>query len=130
MSVGHTLPHLYLRNGVTYSCMVTMANTLLDTMVKEEGQVNLRVLTHVHNLVPYTDSRVLEATTEDIKLYISTVLRPSCKAICLKSKERELVRQLVLKVGCCSFWLGVIYSCFSGIWFAFYMASFGSGGAG
>merc|ERR1719186_1024986 len=106
MSVGHTLPHLYLRNGVTYSCMVTMANTLLDTMVKEEGLVNLRVLTHVHNLVPYTDSRVLEASPEDIKLYISTVLRPSCKAICLKSKERELVRQLVLKAyGLPSTWL-------------------------
>ena len=38
------------------------------------------------------------ASAEDIKLFISTVLRPVCKAVCLESKERELVRQMILKV--------------------------------
>ena len=98
MTVAHTSPSHYLRNGVTYGCMVTMANTLLDTMIREEGKVNLAALTHVHNLVPYTDDRILEATAEDIKLYVSTVLRPVCKAVCLKGRERELVRKLILKV--------------------------------
>lgn len=57
------------------------------------------MLAHVHNLVPYSDNRILEASAEDIKLFSSTVLRPVCKAMCLKSKERELVRQMILKVG-------------------------------
>merc|ERR1719470_800704 len=98
MAVSHTHPHLYVRNGVTYECMKDMANAMLDFMMKEEGgKVNLRVLTHVHNLVPYSDHRILEASAEDLKLFISTVLRPVCKAMCLKSKERELVRQMILK---------------------------------
>eukprot|EP00091_Calanus_sinicus_P004862 TRINITY_DN1522_c1_g1_i1.p1 TRINITY_DN1522_c1_g1~~TRINITY_DN1522_c1_g1_i1.p1 ORF type:complete len:1087 (-),score=342.03 TRINITY_DN1522_c1_g1_i1:65-3325(-) len=98
MAVSHTHPHLYVRNGVTYECMKVMANAMLDFMIKEEGgKVNLRVLTHVHNLVPYSDNRVLEASGEDIKLFISSVLRPVCKAVCLKSKERELVRKMILK---------------------------------
>ena len=96
MTVGHTHPHLYVRNGVTYECMKVMANF----MIKEEGgKVNLRVLAHVHNLMPYSDNRILEANAEDIELFISAVLRPVCKAMCLKSKERELVRQMILKVG-------------------------------
>jgi len=97
MAVGHTHPHLFVRNGVTYNCMKVMANALLDFMIKEEGKVNLRVLTHVHNLIPYSDRRILQASKEDIRLFISTVLRPVCKAVCLKTKERDLVRDLILK---------------------------------
>jgi len=48
-------------------------------------------------LVPYPDNRILEAGAEDIKLFFWTVQRPVCKAVCLKSKERELVRQMILK---------------------------------
>ena len=100
MAVSHIHPHLYVRNGVTYKCMKVMANTMLDFMIKEEGgKVNLRMLAQFHNLVPYSDNRILEANAEDIKLSISAVLRPVCKAMCLKSKERELVRQMILKVG-------------------------------
>eukprot|EP00092_Neocalanus_flemingeri_P017774 GFUD01019231.1.p1 GENE.GFUD01019231.1~~GFUD01019231.1.p1 ORF type:complete len:1097 (-),score=213.54 GFUD01019231.1:132-3056(-) len=97
MAVGHTRPHLYLRNGVTYTCMKVMANALLDTMMREEGGINFRVLTHVHNLVPYTDTRVLKAGPADIRLYVSSVLSSTCKAVCLKKKERELVRQMILQ---------------------------------
>eukprot|EP00092_Neocalanus_flemingeri_P002648 GFUD01002836.1.p1 GENE.GFUD01002836.1~~GFUD01002836.1.p1 ORF type:complete len:1672 (-),score=322.02 GFUD01002836.1:132-4439(-) len=97
MIVGYTFPHLYLRNGVTYNCMKVMANALLDTLIREEGGINFRVLTHVHNLVPYTDTRVLEAGPADIRLYVSSVLSPTCKAVCLKKKERELVRQMILQ---------------------------------
>jgi len=97
MTIGHSDPHLFIRNGVTYNCMKVMANALLDTMIKEEGVVNLRVLAHVHNLVPFSDGRILEASQEDIKLYITTVLKPICKAVCLKSTERDLVRRLILK---------------------------------
>ena len=108
MAVGHTHPHLYVRNGVTYDCMKVMANAMLDAMIKEEGgMVNYRVLTHVHNLVPYSDNRILEASAEDIKLFISTVLRPVCKAVCLKVKERELVRQMILKVRSCLVYSGI-----------------------
>jgi len=97
MTIGHSEPHLFIRNGVTYNCMKVMANALLDTMLKEEGAVNLRVLAHVHNLVPFSDERVLEASQEDIKMFITTVLKPICKAVCLKSTERDLVRRLILK---------------------------------
>eukprot|EP00092_Neocalanus_flemingeri_P041336 GFUD01045010.1.p1 GENE.GFUD01045010.1~~GFUD01045010.1.p1 ORF type:complete len:1669 (+),score=312.22 GFUD01045010.1:50-5056(+) len=97
MAVGHTRPHLYLRNGVTYTCMKIMANALLDTMMREEGGINFRVLAHVHNLVPYTDTRVLKAGPADIRLYVSSVLSPTCKAVCLMKKERELVRQMILQ---------------------------------
>ena len=98
MAIGHLQPHLFVRNGVTYNCMKVMANALLDTMIREEGKVNFRVLTHVHNLIPYSDKRVLEASAEDMKLFITTVLKPVCKAVCLKTEERELVRQMILKV--------------------------------
>merc|ERR1719233_2263252 len=97
MAIGHLQPHLFVRNGVTYNCMKVMANALLDTMIREEGQVNFRVLTHVHNLIPYSDKRVLEASAEDIKLFTTTVLKPVCKAVCLKTEERELVRLMILK---------------------------------
>merc|ERR1712240_272691 len=55
------------------------------------------VLAHVHNLVPFSDERILEASQEDIKMFITTVLKPKCKAVCLKSTERDLVRRLILK---------------------------------
>ena len=116
MAVGHTVPHLYVRNGVTYECMVVMANAMLDVMIKEEGKINLRVLTHVHNLMPYTDNRVLEASPEDIKLFISTVLRPMCKAVCLKRKERELVREMILKVGEFYILLGIMFYSLKVVW--------------
>ena len=65
MTVGQTHPHLYVRNGVTNECMKVMANF----MIKEEGgKVNLRVLAHVHNLMSYSDNRILEDSAEDIKL--------------------------------------------------------------
>lgn len=57
----------------------------------------LRRLTHFHNLVPYWEFRVLEASAEDIKLIICIVPRPICKAVYDKSMERELVRQMILK---------------------------------
>jgi hypothetical protein len=38
------------------------------------GKVNYRVLTHVHDVVPYSDSTSLEASGEDIKLFISTLI--------------------------------------------------------
>ena len=86
MAVGHT--HLYVGNGVTYDCIKVMANAMLDVMIKEEGgKINYNVLNHTHNLVPYSDNRILEASAEDIKLFISTVVR----TVRLKSKERELV---------------------------------------
>merc|ERR1719370_1523034 len=97
MAIGHLQPHLFVRNGVTYNCMKVMANALMDTMIREEGKVNFRVLTHVHNLIPYSDKRVLEASAEDMKLFITTVLKPVCKAVCLKTEERELVRLMILK---------------------------------
>jgi hypothetical protein len=95
-----------LRNGVTYDYMKVMANAMLDTMIKE-GKVNYRVLAHIHNWVPFLDNRILEASAEDIKLFISTVMRPVCKVMCLKTKERELVRQMILKVSS-----GLAFSCF------------------
>ena len=98
MAIGHLQPHLFVRNGVTYNCMKVMANALLDTMIRNEGKVNFRVLAHVHNLIPYSDNRVLEASPEELKLFITTVLKPVCKAVCLKTEERELVRQIILKV--------------------------------
>ena len=39
------------------------------------GKVNYRLLTHVHDLVPYSDNTSLEASGEDIKLYLP-VLSP------------------------------------------------------
>ena len=69
--------------------MKVMAIAMLDVMIKEEGgKINYRVLAYVLNLVPYSDNRILKARTEDIKLFISTVVR----TVRLKSKERELVR--------------------------------------
>ena len=99
MAIGRLQPHLFVRNGVTYNCMKVMANALLDTMIRDEGKVNFRVLAHVHNLIPYSDNRILEASPEELKLFITTVLKPVCKAVCLKTEERELARQMILKVG-------------------------------
>ena len=64
----------------------------------EEGLMNFRVLSHVHNLIPFTDSRILEASAKDLKMYVRTVLSDNEKTLCLNQKDRDLMRNLILKV--------------------------------
>ena len=49
--------------------MKGMANAMLDVMIKEEGgKINYHVLTHVHNLVPYSDNRILSSCSSSLWL--------------------------------------------------------------
>ena len=99
MEVGLTAPSLYLANGVTYSCMKEMARTLFKIMQHhEEGSVDLMVLSHVHNLVPFAGNEILEANTQDLQHYVRTVLKNEEKTLCLKKEDREMMRNLLLKV--------------------------------
>ena len=99
MEVAMTRPSHYLNNGVIYTCLQKMANALLSFMIQhEKGLMNFRVLSHVHNLIPFTDSRILEASAEDLKMYVRTVLSDDEKTLCLNKKDRDLMRNLILKV--------------------------------
>ena len=99
MTVAQTHPHLFVRNGVTYNCIELMANTLWDYMVKDQkGVINLRVLAHVNNLVPYVGEQVLKASSEDLRLFISSIWKSTCKAVCLKTQARSLVADMIVKV--------------------------------
>ena len=86
MAVGHTHPNLYVGNGVTYDCMKVIASAMLDVMIKEEGGKIYRVLTHIHNLVPYSD-----------KLFISTVVRTMCVSRVRKGSSWNLARKEGMK---------------------------------
>ena len=99
MEVALTDPSTFLSNGVKYSCMKEMAKSLLTFMQHHEnGKMNFMVLTHVHNLVPFADSSLLEAEAEHLKHWVRTVLDNSDKTICLKRDERQNMRDLLLKV--------------------------------
>ena len=102
MAVGRLEPHHFLSNGVTYSCMQTMGRSLADFMVKhEKGEVDLTALTHAHNLLPFASDgelRILNATANDLKTFLQTVLKPDEKILCLKTREREFFRNIILKV--------------------------------
>jgi len=98
MEVALTDPSTFLSNGVKYSCMKEMAKSLLTFMQHHEnGKMNFMVLTHVHNLVPFADSSLLEAEAEHLKHWVRTVLDDSDKTICLKRDERQNMRDLLLK---------------------------------
>ena len=99
MEIAMTQPSHYLNNGVMYSCLQKMANALLSYMTQQQkGLMNFRVLSHVHNLIPFTDSRILEASAEDLKMFVRTVLSDDEKTLCLNKKDRDLMRNLILKV--------------------------------
>ena len=99
MEVAETQPSHYLTNGVLCSCVRQMANSLLDMKLQAQNdQLDFTGLAHLHNLLPYSDSRVLEASAQDLKMYVRTVLSEEEKAVCLNKNERDLMRNLVLKV--------------------------------
>ena len=64
----------------------------------ENGQTDMMVLTHVHNLLPYTDNSILEAEAEHLKLWVRTVLDEFDRTVCLKKAERDNMRNVLLKV--------------------------------
>ena len=82
--------------------MQTMGRSLADFMVKhEKGEVDLTALTHAHNLLPFASDgelRILNATANDLKTFLQTVLKPDEIILCLKTREREFFRNIILKV--------------------------------
>jgi hypothetical protein len=97
MTVAHNPPHLLLHNGVGLDDVEYMAKTLLNTLLKHFDSVNLSVLTHLHNLLPFADDRILAASPEDARLYISTVLRDTCKAVCIPAPARLRLRNFIVR---------------------------------
>ena len=99
MEVALTNPGHYLANGVLYSCMKAMARALFKIMEHHEhGKVDLMVMTHVHNLVPFAGNEILEANNTDLKHFVRTVLGSGEKTMCLKRDDRETMRNLLIKV--------------------------------
>ena len=99
MEVALTKPSLYLANGVLYSCMKKMARALLKIMEHHEhGNLDLMVLTHVHNLVPFAGNEILGANNLDLKHFVRTVLDSGEKTMCLMKDDREMMRNLLIKV--------------------------------
>ena len=132
MEIAMTQPSHYLTNGVLYSCLQKMADALLSFMIQhEEGLMNFRVLSHVHNLIPFTDSRILEASAKDLKMYVRTVLSDNEKTLCLSQKDRDLMRNLILKVCIMYENNAFVYSSyFAGLWSAQRLELSGPAGAG
>jgi hypothetical protein len=97
MTVGHSPPFYFFTSGVGVDEFNKMANNLLDQMVTEHGQVSLTHLGHLHNLVPYADSRILDASSSDVKLFVSSVLLQICKSVCLSREARMQMRNFLLK---------------------------------
>ena len=99
MEVALTLPSHFLTNGVLCSCVQQMADSLLSLMIQQQnGLVDFTVLAHLHNLLPFSDSRVLTASVSDMKMYVRTVLSQEEKTLCLNRKERDLMRSFILRV--------------------------------
>ena len=99
MEVALTKPSLYLANGVLYSCMKAMARALLKIMEHHEhGKLDFMVLTHVHNLVPFAGNEILGANNTDLKHFVRTVLNSGEKTMCLMKEDREMMRNLLIKV--------------------------------
>jgi len=110
MTIAHNPPHFLLHNGVGLADVERLANTLLDSLSHNcsQGQgpnpcnASLSTLTHMHNLLPFADDRVLDydrvlsASPEDAKLYVSSVLRVICKSVCLPSRLRKRMRTFLL----------------------------------
>merc|ERR1719397_2316419 len=93
-----TRPSHLLTNGVLCTCVKQMATALLDMDIQhQQGQLDFTVLTHLHNLLPYSDSRVLDASARDLRMFVRTVLTEEEKTVCLNMKERDLMRNLILK---------------------------------
>jgi len=98
MEVGLTKPLAFLSNGVKYSCVKEMAEAMLGLMLHhEQGVMDLTVLAHTHNLLPFAGNSTVGAEAADIKNYLRTVLRPEDKLMCLKKDDRMVVRNLIMK---------------------------------
>ena len=101
MEVALTKPSLFLANGVLYSCMKAMARALFKIMEHHEhGKIDFMVLAHVHNLLPFAGNGILGANNTDLKHFVRTVLRENEKTLCLKEEDREMMRNLLIKVKC------------------------------
>ena len=61
MTVARGPPHYLLHNGVGLDDVEHMAKALLDNLVKQRGSVDFTVLSHLHNLLPFADDRILQA---------------------------------------------------------------------
>ena len=99
MEIALTHPSHFLTNGALCSCVKQMATSLLSLMIQHEnGLMDFTVLAHLHNLLPFSDDRVLEARAQDLKMYVRTVLSQEEKTLCLNREERDLMRSVILKV--------------------------------
>jgi len=97
MTVAHNPPHFLLHNGVTLADVELLSRTLLDSLLNHNGgNVTLAVLTHLHNLLPFADDRILSARPEDMRLYVRSVLRETCKAVCIPTRARLRLRSFLL----------------------------------
>jgi len=97
MTVAANPPHYLLHNGVGLDDVEKVTKTLFNSLLNHFGSVTLSALAHLHNLVPFADDRILEASAEDARLFVSTVLKPVSKAICLPTQSRRTFRSFLLQ---------------------------------
>ena len=104
MTVAHNPPHYLLHNGVGFADVEHLSKTLLDSLMHNCSQglrvsctASLSTLTRLHNLLPFADDRILTASPEDSRLYVSTVLRNICKSVCLPARSRARMRSFLLQ---------------------------------
>ena len=74
MTVASGPPHYLLHNGVGLDDVEHMAKALLDNLVKQRGSVDFTVLTHLHNLLPFADDRILSADPKVLGLAWEIIL--------------------------------------------------------
>jgi uncharacterized membrane protein len=104
MTVAHNPPHFLLHNGVGLADVEHLSSTLLDSLMHNCSQgltvpctASLSTLTHLHNLLPFADDRILTASSENSRLYVSTVLRVICKSVCLPARSRTRMRSFLIQ---------------------------------
>jgi len=100
IAVAQESPALYLNNGVWFSDMANMADTLFLALRSVTGSVDLAILTKMRDLVPFLSYSYLSNFTKpDIQMFVRSVLRasPYSRTICTSAEGRKNIRDFILK---------------------------------
>merc|ERR1719500_2056996 len=101
-TVASSPPYFLLNNGVGLADVEHMSTTLLDSLLHNCSRgltvpctASLSTLTHLYNLLPFADDRILTASPEHAKLFVSGVLRVHSKSVCLPARSRTRMRSFL-----------------------------------
>ena len=71
------------------------------TLFLYPGTLSLEGLSKMRDLLPYLKEPV-KATAEDLKIFLSSMMSTESRSVCIAANERNLLRDLILKVNMAS----------------------------